>query len=456
MAEPEISAGSVTVFKDSQLLRKGTFGTTYAAEYLGMPVSATILPITTSDPMAAVWSAASARLLRRSATSELRSLASLVPPHPRLARTYGNESVTTHAPLRVVNNGATAAAGQEGRKEEEPVALVLVGEMVDGGSLRGRIRADAAAAATAVAEKGPREGGAAGDEAGGESAAAKVLSSVSTSERDGSEEDGVPSPEAPATPQSLRRRRVLADVAQGLAYLHERGVSHGALASENVLLDAEGRAKLWLFGLAETRKAVEAFKLASVSASEEWDALPARAAAPPVIAGGTGSWTAPEAWLALAGKQAAAAKRAAAGRGKPSASVDEPTEKEGEAAAAAPAAGSTAALAAAEALESKKQAAFAADAYAFGMVAWEVLTGAQPWEGLELEEVSSRVCRGERPPLSFEAISLEGLDGFGDLVRLLWAQDPTARPALQDVARLLRVPEPQRPPVSSAAEVASA
>ncbi|CAN0432800.1 unnamed protein product, partial [Ectocarpus sp. 8 AP-2014] len=78
-----------------------------------------------------------------------------------------------------------------------------------------------------------------------------------------------------------------------------------------------------------------------------------------------------------------------------------------------------------------------ADAYAFGMIAWEVLTGSQPWEGLKLEDVSNRVSRGERPALSFAPTALEDYENFGDLVRLLWAQDPTARPALQDVARLL-------------------
>lgn len=45
-------------------------------------------------------------------------------------------------------------------------------------------------------------------------------------------------------PRAYRRRRVLADVAEGLACLHERGIFHGALSSENVLLDAEGRAKV--------------------------------------------------------------------------------------------------------------------------------------------------------------------------------------------------------------------
>lgn len=213
---------------------QGTFGTTYAAEYLGMPVSATVLSISTSDPMAAVWSTASARLLRRSATSELRSLASHVPPHPRLARTHGNESVSAQAPLRVVN-------GDGGK--EEPVALVLVGEMVEGGSLRGRLKS-AGGAAAAAAEEGEEE--AAGGGVAGEKAGVEAAPSASTSKGAGSSEEGAPTtPKASAPPQALRHRRVLADVAQGLAFLHERGVSHGALTADNVLLDAEGRAKVW-------------------------------------------------------------------------------------------------------------------------------------------------------------------------------------------------------------------
>ena len=72
----------------------------------------------------------------------------------------------------------------------------------------------------------------------------------------------------------------------------------------------------------------------------------------------------------------------------------------------------------------------------------QVLTGRQPWAGVDINDVSARVSRGERPPLAFEGTSLEGHDGFGDLVRLLWAQEPIARPALKDVARSLRGTEP--------------
>ena len=191
-----------------------------------MPVSATVLPINTSDPMAAVWSAASAKLLRRSATSELRLLASLVPPHRRLARTHGNEAVSPQVPLRVVNGDGASGSGEGGgggegqEKEDGPAALVLVGEMVEGGTLRARVKV-AAAAAAAVSEGSGAEIGEGAEE--GEEAASLA------------EQQPV---------RLLHRRRVLADIAEGLAYLHERGVAHGGLTAENVLLDAEGRAKV--------------------------------------------------------------------------------------------------------------------------------------------------------------------------------------------------------------------
>lgn len=77
----------------------------------------------------------------------------------------------------------------------------------------------------------------------------------------------------------------------------------------------------------------------------------------------------------------------------------------------------------------------------------QVLTGQKPWEGHALEDVSAKVSSGARPELvPLEGITFEGYEHFGDLVRTLWAQDPKARPALGDVARGLRVPEPRSAP----------
>lgn len=131
-----------------------------------------------------------------------------------------------------------------------------------------------------------------------------------------------------------------------------------------------------------------AFKVSSATASEEWDALPAKKSAMPRAIEQEGSvWTAPETWLATAVKQAEAEKAAAAAAAAEAAAAAASGEEEGDEAAGGQGGGGEAAERAgegeasasaaevatvAEALENKKQAAFAADAYAFGMVSWEV------------------------------------------------------------------------------------
>lgn len=109
------------------------------------------------------------------------------------------------------------------------------------------------------------------------------------------------------------------------------------------------------------------FKVSCASPSEEWDALstkPAGAAAiPRVVDAEGGVWTPPEAWVALADKRAAATAATERENGEEGAEAAA-VVVEKDAAAAAVAVG--------EALEAKKQAAFAADAYAFGIVSWEV------------------------------------------------------------------------------------
>lgn len=117
----------------------------------------------------------------------------------------------------------------------------------------------------------------------------------------------------------------------------------------------------------ETRKAVASFKASCTSPSEEWDALSTKAAGaaamPRIVDVKGGAWTPPEAWMAFASKQAAAT--AAAERAEEAAATAAAAVVVEEDAAVAAAAGR-------EALEAKKQAAFAADAYAFGILSWEV------------------------------------------------------------------------------------
>ena len=192
-------------------------GATYLAEYLGAPVAAMVVTLEDYPGAGASSSAdrnnaASTISLPEIATSELRRLASLLPAHPRLARTHGSEA----SPVGIPGTGSVGGGSGAG------AALVLVGELVDGGSLRARLDARAAADAASPDVAG---GTGAGDE-GGASIVGGERGRLETGEK------------------GLRWRRVVSDVAEGLAYLHERGVFHGALSSENVLLDDRGRAKV--------------------------------------------------------------------------------------------------------------------------------------------------------------------------------------------------------------------
>lgn len=119
-----------------------------------MPVSATVLvdpdpTIAAAERPTTKPSGGGAVALRGTATAELRELAAVLPAHARLARTHGHEMVAPSVALRLVN-GAVGESGGAG--DEVPLAaLVLVGELVDGGSLRERVVSAAAAAAAADA-----------------------------------------------------------------------------------------------------------------------------------------------------------------------------------------------------------------------------------------------------------------------------------------------------------------
>ena len=103
-------------------------------------------------------------------------------------------------------------------------SVILVGEVVKGGSHRDRVAACVAETAAFVSED-TEEGF-----HGIDGAAAQG----------GQEEKG------------LWRRQVPIDVSEGLTFLHERGLFHGALSSDNVLLNARGRATLGVGGFGDS------------------------------------------------------------------------------------------------------------------------------------------------------------------------------------------------------------
>ena len=58
------------------------------------------------------------------------------------------------------------------------------------------------------------------------------------------------------------------DLAQGLVYLEEQGIVHRDLKPDNILLDAQGRAKLADLGIAQVDALVQASEAKSVTGHE--------------------------------------------------------------------------------------------------------------------------------------------------------------------------------------------
>lgn len=140
-----------------------------------------------------------AKALRATAVSELRALSTLLSSsHARLTRTHGVEMVTSSAPLKMVN----CLDGQAFSRTEPPT-MVLVSEFVEGGTLRNRVKADKLQQRREQQQQRVGEGY-----------------------------------------RRLDRRRLLADIATGLTFLHGRGVVHGALSTENILMGSDERPKV--------------------------------------------------------------------------------------------------------------------------------------------------------------------------------------------------------------------
>ena len=79
----------------------------------------------------------------------------------------------------------------------------------------------------------------------------------------------------------------------------------------------------------------------------------------------------------------------------------------------------------------------APDAYAFGVILYEVLTLQKPWRGLGRQAMWSSVCRGERPSVT-AADEAAAPAGYIALMHELWAHDAVERPPFVEALRRLR------------------
>ena len=82
-----------------------------------------------------------------------------------------------------------------------------------------------------------------------------------------------------------------------------------------------------------------------------------------------------------------------------------------------------------------------ADAYAFGVILWEILTCEPPLQQghsrRDIELMFARVQRGERPPVA-DADTDAAPAGYVALMRELWHHDPVVRPTFAEALRRLQ------------------
>ena len=76
-----------------------------------------------------------------------------------------------------------------------------------------------------------------------------------------------------------------------------------------------------------------------------------------------------------------------------------------------------------------------ADIFAFGMLAFEILTGRLPFEGQGRSRAASLIHKGDRPRFPQEAEQIGLTIRMREFLGMCWHQDPSKRPEIDEVVR---------------------
>ncbi len=76
--------------------------------------------------------------------------------------------------------------------------------------------------------------------------------------------------------------------------------------------------------------------------------------------------------------------------------------------------------------------------FSFGMLLWELAFEKIPYEHMSMVEVQKYVSKGGRENLDFGLTTRQIQEGYGEIIKLAWQQEPSLRPGIQSLFNILQ------------------